>query len=471
MGAALAAGAGVASAAPDDASHTGTSNSAGVGNHNPAKVSRPDRGKAVAALRDSTPKAKVDVAATPVPGRRLPVLAPSRSLASAVSPARAALPSSTTLVVRQVAPVDRVAAAASPTANLNPLAEAFGNFENFLRVTSRWAITGLNRYLSPLGLALPVPGLPAVQKATPTSRLWTRLMAFTDPGVDADGFMPRIVQGADGQTRLVVYIGGTTPFNGANQPALDNPAKLQGEVEAAQLNELLSVLNGDKSLPIMLTGFSQGGMDAQNLANALVGMGYNVQGVVCFASPFTQDTPAPYPIAYLRDKLDPVAVLQRPGVAIDRTKVFTTTSSSDKNPGIGNINVHINDATYNEIARKFDVYAGGFSAIKHVIRLFEPTDTLSDTTPPTQPILRFNGVFADRISLYPQGGTDNVGIVGYYIYRDGIRIGPRIDPGGKYIDSTLIPGVGYVFYTTAVDLAGNESIGSAAIKADPARGT
>jgi hypothetical protein len=380
------------------------------------------------------------------------------------------------------APADGVAAATKTTvASYNPLNDL--QFElnkmrtavnNWGRLQRIWLTTGENSIRTLLHLPnIPVPGLPPVQKQTPTSRLWDNLMKMTDSDHDDDGIKVKRVIGADGQTRLVVYIGGTVPKLGTtNQPVLDNQIGFAGLTKPEQFADVLTALNLEVDMPIMLVGYSQGGMDAQNLAKTLSEYDYNVKGVVVFGSPLVQDTPTSYPIAYLRDRLDPFGQLERGGIDIDFSKVFTNTSSSDRDPGLGNISVHTNDKTYNEIARKFDVYAGGFSAIKQVIRDFDPANAPgSDTTPPTQPILRFNGVFADRISLYPQGGTDNVGIVGYYIYRDGIRIGPRIDPGGKYIDSTLIPGVGYVFYTTAVDLAGNESIGSAAIKADPARGT
>lgn len=101
-----------------------------------------------------------------------------------------------------------------------------------------------------------------------------------------------------------MYIGGTTPrLNGVNQPILDNLIGFKGEFKEEQKDQVLAVLAEDKSLPIMLTGFSQGGMDAQNLADELDGLGYNVKGVVAFGSPIVQPTPKPYPVAYLRDHL------------------------------------------------------------------------------------------------------------------------------------------------------------------------
>lgn len=92
-----------------------------------------------------------------------------------------------------------------------------------------------------------------------------------------------------------------------------------------------------------------------------------------------------------------------------------------------------------------------------------PTDTVA----PTPPVIASSTITPTSVTLTPSGGTDNVGIVGYNIYRDGnrVKINDTLIPVGGYaIDFELVPDSVHYYYARAVDAAGNESPDSRAVR-------
>ena len=93
-----------------------------------------------------------------------------------------------------------------------------------------------------------------------------------------------------------------------------------------------------------------------------------------------------------------------------------------------------------------------------------------DTTKPSKPL----SVKASRLNGYVNltwvASTDNVGVVGYYIYRstDGTQ-GPQIATTGEtaWLDTTVTEGVTYTYAVVAYDAAGNQSARSALKKQTP----
>lgn len=83
-----------------------------------------------------------------------------------------------------------------------------------------------------------------------------------------------------------------------------------------------------------------------------------------------------------------------------------------------------------------------------------------DVTPPTAPSITTTDRTTKTVDLVVSGGTDNVGIVAYKIFRDGGLI-TIIKPGDNYTDSRLTPNTTYRYTARAVDVAGNESPNSA----------
>jgi chitodextrinase len=78
-----------------------------------------------------------------------------------------------------------------------------------------------------------------------------------------------------------------------------------------------------------------------------------------------------------------------------------------------------------------------------------------DTIPPSAPAnLSLTAVPSSRVTLSWSASTDNVGIAGYYIYRNGILI--TAINSTSFTDSGLSPG-GYTYVVAAYDAAGNIS--------------
>lgn len=83
-----------------------------------------------------------------------------------------------------------------------------------------------------------------------------------------------------------------------------------------------------------------------------------------------------------------------------------------------------------------------------------------DVTPPTAPTITTTDRTNTTVDLVASGGTDDVGIVAYKIFRDGGLI-TIVTPGEGYTDTGLTPDTTYYYTARAVDLAGNESPNSA----------
>ena len=84
-----------------------------------------------------------------------------------------------------------------------------------------------------------------------------------------------------------------------------------------------------------------------------------------------------------------------------------------------------------------------------------------DTEPPTAPSnLVAIDVQATSVTLNWNAASDNNGVAGYYIYRNGVQIDNVNGSTLAYQDTTVAPNTGYMYYVTAQDGAGNESTAS-----------
>ncbi|MET0165172.1 MAG: PQQ-dependent sugar dehydrogenase [Vicinamibacterales bacterium] len=95
---------------------------------------------------------------------------------------------------------------------------------------------------------------------------------------------------------------------------------------------------------------------------------------------------------------------------------------------------------------------------------FKAATTSSDTTPPSQP----NGLAAtvlsgSQINLAWTASTDNVGVTGYRVFRNGTQIATTT--AASYNNTGLTPGTTYSYSITAIDAAGNLSLPSATVSA------
>lgn len=87
-----------------------------------------------------------------------------------------------------------------------------------------------------------------------------------------------------------------------------------------------------------------------------------------------------------------------------------------------------------------------------------------DTTPPSTPKnLTASAVSSFQINLSWDSSTDNVGVAGYKIYRDGTQI--ATSQTISYQDTNLVPETTYSYAVAAYDAAGNTSSQSVSINA------
>jgi len=89
------------------------------------------------------------------------------------------------------------------------------------------------------------------------------------------------------------------------------------------------------------------------------------------------------------------------------------------------------------------------------------SDTLAPSTPTD---LIATARSSTRVDLTWTASTDNVGVVGYEIYRDGQLIA-QTDPVTSYIDTTLVSNTTYTYQVRARDAAGNASALSGVVTA------
>lgn len=106
----------------------------------------------------------------------------------------------------------------------------------------------------------------------------------TPNGGDMSGYRVQKVVDGQGHERYIVYIGGTTlnPFDHQSWGA--NIDAISGKPDEAQLKALQRLI--PKGAEVMLVGYSQGGIDAQNIAASHA---LNVQQIVTYGSPVRND--------------------------------------------------------------------------------------------------------------------------------------------------------------------------------------
>ncbi|MFS1511409.1 glycosyl hydrolase [Chengkuizengella sp. SCS-71B] len=92
------------------------------------------------------------------------------------------------------------------------------------------------------------------------------------------------------------------------------------------------------------------------------------------------------------------------------------------------------------------------------------TDQSNDQTPPSQPgNVVVTGTTSDSVSLSWSASTDNEGVIGYEVYRDGSLAGTSSTT--SYTDNGLTANTTYSYTVIAKDAAGNSSTASSAVQA------
>jgi chitodextrinase len=145
-------------------------------------------------------------------------------------------------------------------------------------------------------------------------------------------------------------------------------------------------------------------------------------------------------------------------VAVTGYKVFRNGSqiATTATPGYADSGLTLS-TSYSYAVAAFDA-AGNTSAQTTAINV----TTLGDTTPPSVPTnLAGNALSSSQITLTWTASTDNVGVTGYKVFRNGSQVATTATPG--YADSGLSLGTGYSYAVAAFDAAGNTSAQTTAI--------
>lgn len=158
--------------------------------------------------------------------------------------------------------------------------------------------------------------------------MWKELHSIPNTD-DSSGYRVQKVIGPDGVERYVVYIVGT--FGSETQTLDSNISAIQGKLDrdAAQVEALKRLIPDGKE--VMLVGYSQGGIDAQNIAASGE---FNVQQIVTFGSPVRNDINIP--AIHLQDTLDPI-----PGTGLFNSDLYSARAQD------GNDNVEVFSARSN----------------------------------------------------------------------------------------------------------------------------
>jgi chitodextrinase len=99
------------------------------------------------------------------------------------------------------------------------------------------------------------------------------------------------------------------------------------------------------------------------------------------------------------------------------------------------------------------------------IGAYELVATTGDTTPPSVPTgVAATSVTSSSVSLKWNASSDNVGVTGYTIYRNGASVGTTGGPAATtFTDSTVSPKTSYSYTVDAFDGSGNHSARSAPV--------
>ncbi|XTP36181.1 Ig-like domain-containing protein [Mycobacterium sp. TJFP1] len=201
----------------------------------------------------------------------------------------------------------------------------------------------------------PAPEPPhAATSPSSMADLYSRLRDVT--ANSAEGVYIETVLDDEGQDpRLIVYLGGTDPANWAsgNQAIIENNAYFH-QTKSEHLAAIDAALEKAPGARIMLVGYSQGGMDAQNIAAS---GHYNVTTVVTYGAPIVQPASTAYRTIHLWAENDRVTDFTFRRYedyyeeALNNGQLFKTASSTEDD---GWWKIHGEVSTYREIGDAFD---------------------------------------------------------------------------------------------------------------------
>ena len=117
-----------------------------------------------------------------------------------------------------------------------------------------------------------------------------------------------------------------------------------------------------------------------------------------------------------------------------------------------------------DVEAGFEIWQGGQGLGTTSFSVTATTGSGGDTSPPSVPSnLAVTGTTASSASLSWSPSTDNVGVAGYRVYRNGVQVGTT--SGTTFTDTGLSASTRYTYTVAAYDAAGNVSAQSAGVTA------
>ena len=122
---------------------------------------------------------------------------------------------------------------------------------------------------------------------------------------------------------------------------------------------------------------------------------------------------------------------------------------------IENGTIEIGDGYITEISDVSDV--GGFATFDGVITGYGPVVEYVDDTPPSAPVLSLTSQDSEKITIEWTASSDDIGVVGYIIYRNDV-VFDNVSGGTLiYEDYSILNGLIYTYNVQAVDSNNNAS--------------
>jgi parallel beta-helix repeat protein len=165
--------------------------------------------------------------------------------------------------------------------------------------------------------------------------------------------------------------------------------------------------------------------------------------------------------------------------AASQSRVNLTWNPSNDNVGVAGYTVYRNGSQLAVVtgAAYADTTASPSTTYSYAVDAFDwannhspqtsqvsATTPAPDTQPPSVPTgLSAPGVSSVSVSLAWSVSTDNIGVTGYSVYRNGVNVGAS--PTTSFTDTGLASATSYTYRVDAYDAAGNHSAQSAAVVA------
>jgi chitodextrinase len=255
-----------------------------------------------------------------------------------------------------------------------------------------------------------------------------------------------------------------------------------GQYDASGQVQVSDNVNGTWTRAAGSTTFANGGGDialyyVENAKSAPAGLTVTISAP---AATYLQGSAADYSGVATSGSLNQLLVTRGTGTAADSgatgsvaagelffSAIMTGTTPSSATAG-GGLVIHDHTSGYSAADASADVAAAGPQDATwqlassadwyEVAAVFNPAGLAPDSQAPTVPGgLAAGTVTASSVPLTWNASTDNVGVTGYTVYRDGTKVGTTGGGTTSFTDTTVAPSTSYSYTVDAFDAAGNHS--------------